>query len=234
MERTHDELKTLMAPFALGALTPEEERVVRGHVLSCKECQRDAESMRAAVALLTETVAPVQLPAGLTERIMAAARQDARSPAAAPVRQSMSLGRRWLSGALAGGLAVVVALGLLTFNLVRTQSQLDDSRAALTALVGGRGGFALSGSGRAVASLVPGDSGAIFVAAGFHHAPEGKTYQVWLSENGRMVSAGTFDGGELTVLHVDKSVSRANAAAVTIEPDGGSRAPTTAPLIATQ
>jgi anti-sigma-K factor RskA len=57
----------------------------------------------------------------------------------------------------------------------------------------------------------------------------GTTYQLWLQQNGQMVSAGLMsDVATPTLLMGDPAT--ASAAAVTVEPAKGSRAPTTDPI----
>ncbi|MBW3595511.1 MAG: zf-HC2 domain-containing protein, partial [Actinobacteria bacterium] len=37
----HDDVKDLLAAYALGAVTPEEKRAVDVHLMSCDDCRRE-------------------------------------------------------------------------------------------------------------------------------------------------------------------------------------------------
>jgi anti-sigma-K factor RskA len=66
--------------------------------------------------------------------------------------------------------------------------------------------------------------------------PEGKDYQLWYVNQDGAFSAGTFDSsGDGTVWRVLEGTMRAgDQVGVTVEPDGGSDAPTTDPIVAIQ
>jgi hypothetical protein len=72
--------------YVLGALTPEEEALVRDHLASCPEPHPELFELGGVVPYLAESVELVEPPAGLRDRIMAAAAADlaARQAGAAP------------------------------------------------------------------------------------------------------------------------------------------------------
>lgn len=57
-------------------------------------------------------------------------------------------------------------------------------------------------------------------------APAGKQYQLWAIVDGKPVDAGVFDAGQEKLLIPMKTTARAEMFAVTLEPSGGSIAPT--------
>lgn len=62
--------------------------------------------------------------------------------------------------------------------------------------------------------------------------PEGSTYQAWYIDADGPRSAGTFDAsGASTAFLLDGSLTEGTAVGVTVEPDGGSDAPTTDPIL---
>jgi anti-sigma-K factor RskA len=90
----------------------------------------------------------------------------------------------------------------------------------------------LSGSSGARARMVPADGGGWFVAAGLERPPEGHVYQLWLVNDGRTTSAGTFEAvGGVVGLEIDQPLEGVDGVAVTIEPDGGSEQPTGARVL---
>ncbi|CAN5665822.1 anti-sigma factor [soil metagenome] len=234
MQTDHEELKSLIAPYLLGAVDDEEKRALEAHLRSCEECRQEAGDLSPGVLLLAEQVRPVDLPPGLAERIVDSARA-AGAPAhrESPTVRRLSRGlvRRWAAVGVAAVLALLVGLTAVTIGLVQTRSRLEDSRRALAAVVGGREGIELSG-GSVAARLVPTEDGALFVAAGLDQPPEGKDYELWLIEDGKPAPAGTFESeGEVTIVPVTGSLGSAEGAAVTLEPDGGSKQPTSRPLM---
>ncbi|MEU8827015.1 anti-sigma factor [Streptomyces sp. NPDC048636] len=72
---------------------------------------------------------------------------------------------------------------------------------------------------------------AVFLASGLPEPPSGRVYQLWFSDGGTMRSAGllhTSDGGAATLLR--GPVGGSSAMGLTVEPAGGSKAPTTDPV----
>jgi len=60
-----------------GVLEPEERRVLEAHLGGCADCRREHERFRSAVALL-RGIEPAHAPAGLVDRVLAAARPASR------------------------------------------------------------------------------------------------------------------------------------------------------------
>jgi anti-sigma-K factor RskA len=84
----------------------------------------------------------------------------------------------------------------------------------------------------AVGAVVPADEGSVFVVEGLEDIPEDETYQLWLFEGETPVSAGTFEVEDgRAVLETGRSLEGFSGAAVTVEPEGGSRGPTSDPVL---
>ncbi len=67
---------------------------------------------------------------------------------------------------------------------------------------------------------------------GLTAAPAGRTYQAWYIDADGPQSAGTFDAsGDATAFLLDGALTAGAAVGVTVEPDGGSDAPTTDPIL---
>jgi anti-sigma factor RsiW len=83
------EVEDLAAAFVLGALEPAEAGAVRAHLAACPEPHPEMAELGSVVPALFESVEPVEPPAALKSRILAAAGADMqreRMPAAAPQR----------------------------------------------------------------------------------------------------------------------------------------------------
>ena len=231
MELSHEAARDLIAPYVLGAVSPEEEQSIRDHIISCEDCMQEAESYSVVTASLPLAADPVVLPAGFADRLVARI-HDAR-PALSPRTATRS---RWYQR-LTGG-AVVATAALLVVSLfagailVNEHNDLEENQKALAILLHhDKDGIALKGPADAVGKVVPTAQGSIFVAAGMRKPPKAHTYQLWLLKNGTPISAGTFSvQGDLVVLEFNRSLSGVNGAAITIEPDGGSDHPTSRPI----
>jgi anti-sigma-K factor RskA len=220
MELEHDEYKSMIAAYALGALPAEEERALRAHIVTCEECMTEADRFFDTSSKLALAVEPEELPPGLTDRILTIAREQRPAPAgAAPKRR---FGLILVSAAAAMSMAVVV----MGFFLIDARNELQTDRQVLAALLQENVGFDLTGEG-VVARLVPSASGSTLVAAGLSEAPDDRVYQLWLLRGDEPVSGGVFEAtGELSVFRSDLVLEDFTGAAVTIEPPGGSDQPT--------
>lgn len=226
MKKSHEEIKELLAAYALGAVPTEEIAEVRAHILSCEECMRDADELTEASSTLAVAVGSEALPAGFADRVLKVV--HAESDVAAEPAPSRRW--RWLPAyALAASMAVVAFLG---FQVYQTQNELDREHQVLSALLH-QSGVEMRGTSGAVARVVPSSDGSLFAAAGLQEAPQGHTYQLWLLKDGAdPVSAGVFDVADgLAVVQTERSIEEYDGAAVTIEQAGGSSAPTTDPIL---
>ena len=227
MGLTHEELKSMLAPYAIGAVTHDEMRVLRSHILTCEECMEEADQLTDAASLMTYAADEAPLPAGFADRIMEVV--EAERPAAA---RRVGAPRRWRV-LVASGTAVLalLATGVLALDARRDRDRTHD---ALLAVLGSDRGFELTGEGGITARLVPTTGGSLFVAAGLETAPDAHTYQLWFIRDGEPVSGGTFDvDGDIAVLETPDRLGGVEGAAVTVEPEGGSQAPTSDPFITT-
>jgi len=227
-DERHDEMKALVPSYVLGALPAEEMHLVRGHIVSCDECMADADTFSDTAASLALAVDPIELPKGFADRVVAAATATGGQEAAERARNV----RRWSLISVLSGVALLVAFAVLAASVLQTRAELDRKERALTALLHSDEGWDLSGQSGAEAKMLPTAAGALFVAAGLQDAPEGHTYQLWVMRGDEPVSAGTFDvetGVAVLELNVDQT--QYDAAAVTVEPAGGSAQPTSDPIL---
>src|SRR5439155_16985351 len=82
---TCDEIEELAGALALGAALPEEVAAARTHLATCATGHPAVHELAATAALLAEAAEPVEPPARLRERILAAARADLGSAGGSPV-----------------------------------------------------------------------------------------------------------------------------------------------------
>ncbi len=233
----HDELKSLIAPYVLGAVSTDEERAVRSHIMGCEDCLREAEGFSGAASALALAVEEVPVPAGFAEAVVAKVQSERPVTSGAPVTK-VDWWFRWRKALAGVAAASLVATIVLASAFLAQRSQVQRYESAVPPLVHGEG-MRLAGAGGAVARMVPTADGATLFATGLAEAPERHTYQLWLMEcddpdvieTCDPTSAGTFDvSGGITVLETRTSLEGYDRAAVTVEPEGGSEAPTTLPV----
>ena len=143
------EVADLAPAFVLGALEAAESDSVLRHLAACPESHPEMAELHSVVPALFETVELVAPPAGLKERIVAAAAADTQrasdtqpasvaapspSPIPAPAAVPISIFRRpiWAAVSLAAVLGVV-ALGGWNLQLQDQYNQLQNDVAALAA-----------------------------------------------------------------------------------------------------
>jgi anti-sigma factor RsiW len=118
---THDEVRELLAAYALDALDPEDERAVEAHLATCPDCRRDVAALREAAASLATGVPSVEPPAALKTRIMRATELEARVEPPAPVTPlPAGRPRNWSLAVAALAAALAVVLGGLNLSLNRS------------------------------------------------------------------------------------------------------------------
>lgn len=249
MSLGHEELRELLASYALGAADVDEAAAVERHLeAGCESCEEELRQWSGLVSRLPEAVPAVE-PSELTSaRVLAAA---------APRRE-----KRW-GRALAASLLVGLALlGVLRMRhlgaevdaleearsaarqrLALAESELDQTRTELARL---RLAAAVAGSPQTRSVRLAGLEGApdasartlvdpasrraAFFAGGLGPPPEGSTYQLWLIVAGTPQSGGVFDvdeaGRATLIVEQVAPVETIDAWAVTIEPAGGVPQPT--------
>jgi anti-sigma-K factor RskA len=191
----------LTAAYALDALDADETEAYERHLSQCEECREQlAELNEGAAALAFGSVAPAP-PARLRAAILDTAAAE-RSNVVPLLR------RRWV----ARGLAVAAAAAAcIVVGLAVSLSQSSDTKV-----------FAL---------MINPDRTATLHVSGLSEAPSGKTYEAWIIPAGRLPRpAALFRDGRNTTVHLRGTVPKNAVVAVTKEPAGGSKQPTTKPF----
>jgi anti-sigma-K factor RskA len=243
MANGHEELRELIAAYALGAVSAEEAERVREHLTDCDDCRAEANALAETAASLALAVEAEPLPEGFVERVIARvavpdspaepagdapaelAAVPERPPARRPERSRPRLVHVLAYAALAVGIAV------MAFNLWTLQRESQRERRLLQAIVRYEGMW-LRGEGEAAGRMVGTRDGGLFVASGLPKPPSGHTYQLWLIDAAGPRSGGTFEvSNGVSVVRTEESLDDVQGVAVTIEPAGGSRSPTSDPII---
>lgn len=225
-EHVLDELEA----YALGALDRADAERVAEHLAVCGSCRKDAASLAEVVDTLPETVTPRDPRPALRDRILAAARVDARAPAQVPSRTwSFGAIRPWRI-AFAGLLGSIILLGAADIDAYQRTTAVTAERDQLYGLIesmrqGGRewymaGKDAFAGAGGTLYDPRA-DGKQPFVL--FHDLPSiaaGKVLTVWLvSPDSTWARAATFqpNGQDIQAVRINMEVSGFDRCAVTLE-----------------
>ncbi len=242
----HDEIQELIPAFALTALSAEEMAKVQAHVAQCHLCASVLSQYESVTTAMTQAVPMTEPPGDLKRRTMERAlRSRAETPTRAPI-QPRQRQRVLVSPFALAGLAVVVALVILLWNVWQTtelSQQLATQRDFTTMLAYAQGTpLSLHGTGAAPQAdgklyLDPDANVAALISVQMPMLSGGHVYQVWLSEaSGHLVSGGTFtvdnSGNGWLLIRAPQHLDQYTGVEVTVEPNGGSGAPTTKPVLA--
>jgi len=233
----HDDYKEMIPARALSALDAAEERALNEHLKDCTECRKELEDWQATAAALSLASDPAEPSPQVRERILSEVRKDL-SPEVIPFRSTPKR-NIWSSFGSLGAIAAVVLLAALSIGLAvlwRQNQRLTNAK-EFVELVNTPGARVseLRGtdpSQTATAKLAYDRAGrAILMASKLPSAPQGKAYQLWfIVGNKPPVPGKTFvpdsRGNAVLKDEMPREAIDANVFAITIEPAGGSSAPT--------
>lgn len=249
MTARDDELRELAAAWALGSLSPEEAREFEELMARSPEVQREAEAYREVAAMLPLGAGAPAPDPGLKARVLARATgRVQRAP-----QSGRRKGDRFLRLALAASVLLALALVAQAVRIERERAALAREVAAVQREIQGRDSLlaAVFAPGVELHRLTTTREDAPEVQLFWNRrnqvallharrmpalAPD-RAYQLWLiPEGGAPIPSSVFSpGADGNVLVRDVRLpvpaeGRYAAFAVTEEPAGGSRAPTTTPL----
>jgi anti-sigma-K factor RskA len=233
-----ERFEDLKDSYALGAL-PEGERLeFERYLMAHPDLQAEVEDLANVAGLLAFSPREQEPPPELRRRIMATVEAEAAQP---------HTGRRfWLAGLwetvgvrdLALAATLILVVGLFSWSML-LQAEVRDLRGRVQSLQSQPQGpqmIALGGEGTkqgARAELVTLEGArAVLVAKNMPPLPEGKTYQIWVIKDDTPQPSGLFEPRGVSIAAVvENPVQGADAVAVTVESEGGSKKPTTDPIL---
>ena len=236
--RDHEALRDDLAAYALGALPEEEARTLEEHVEGCARCRELLDWLSPAVNVLPAAVPQLRPPDSLRVRVMARVRAEddaSASPGADPAatRSDVRRGSWWqrlVGGAVrpatALAMAAILAIGIGAGYVLRGDRDGGVESTFVRAQP-------LGGKPSVSATLERhGDSATLHV----NHIPEpprGKVYEVWVERAGVIEPSSLFvpsaDGSAAAA--IPGPLTGADRVLITAEPEGGSRKPTSPPLL---
>lgn len=233
-ETEHDRFSENIAAYALGALEPEEAAELERHVEGCERCRSELRWLEPAVRSLPESVERHEPPRELRRRLIEEVRDDARrAPAAAadgprerPERRRARRGLGSLGWRPLAGLALaLVALAVVTGYEIGSDGSGDGGGTASTIVAGHAPGV--------TAKMVREGDGGTLHLANVKPLPDGRVLQAWVRRDGEVEAVPALfvpnrEGNASTTID---DMTGVDTVMVTSEPSGGSRAPTSAPIM---
>jgi anti-sigma-K factor RskA len=209
--QSHDEMLDLVAVYALGAVSAEEARLVSAHLAVCSECRKEYDALKPAadaVALSTDDRLDARYCPPMKARLMQAI----------DVREGPSQHRPWaLMTTTALATAAAVLLALFSAN---TERRLQLVGAHVYRVPDGQ--------------IFKTSQRVYLVMRDLPPLPAHHVYQAWtLAPGAKSVAPSvTFvpDEHGFVIVSLPEPAAQIGALAVSVEPSGGSLAPTTKPL----
>ena len=237
------ELHLLTGAYAVDALTGDELAEFERHLEQCAACAEEVRGLRETAARLGMATA-IEPPPWLREQVLAAAgrvRQlppsGVRSLTADRPRRRRHLSRRLpRTIAVTAMAAAIVALAVLQVGTRRQLHQAQTNNQTIASVLSSSDArIELSSStvgGTVTAVISPHDREAVITAAGMPTPSDARVYQLWVISPAGARSVGLLPGSSARAASpvLADDVQPGDQLAVTIEPAGGTKQPTTIPI----
>jgi anti-sigma-K factor RskA len=244
------DLHTLTGAYAADAVDPAERQRFERHLLTCPSCEQEVAGLQATASRLALAVAK-EPPAGFKAAVLAAAAQTRQHPpvlserpeTAGPRARYRHARGRWRVGLAVplGALAAIVIIALaVTVGVQRSSlNQAAAQQRAVAAVLGAPGARIVSGptslGGTATMVVAARLDQMVFTSSGLPALTSAKVYQLWvLTPAGAAISNGLLPAasGGRTAPVIAAGAPAGDRVAVTVEPAGGTKQPTTKPIVA--
>jgi anti-sigma-K factor RskA len=240
-------IHALSGAYVLDALDDAERAAFEEHLPGCHDCEAEVSSLREAAAMLaddaaltppdslrTNVLAGIRTVRPLPPEVGASAEQsdgsDEPSAEVVPLRR-----HRFRMATLAAAAVILAILGIAAVSQP-WRDQPGQSQAGVADRV-----MAADDAKHVQVSFPDGATATVFrsqkigkavlVTEKMPAAPDGTVYELWLRNSvGRMVPAGLMKGSGDHKQVLEGNAANANAAAISVEPSGGSKEPTSEPI----
>ncbi len=214
--------------WVLGALPGDEATDYAMHLRGCDACSEEVARLQTVADVLPMAAEQVEPPPALRSAVLDVVRAEAARASKQGKGAERSAGRRWSPRRIAAVAAAGLAVGVVGGVLVRGGDDAPRPRTVELA-------FAPEG---ARGALVVEDGHARLHVSGMPAPPDGKIYQVWKQRPGHKPDPTdalfTVSRGGSATVDVPEGVEGVEQVLVTAEPRGGSRAPTSEPVLGAQ
>jgi len=229
---SHDELRDDLAAYALGALEEGEAERLRAHLETCEGCRRHLRWLEPAVELLPRTVEQLEPPARLRDSLMDAVRDESSQAAREPPRRATAGWWRGPGLSLRRPATAVAAAAMLIVGVVAGYLIHEPDGSSTSTLQA----QAMPAAPHASGALEQQDGSGILRVQGMPSLARDQVYEVWVQRDGKLEPSSLFvpRRDHSADAAVPGRLDGADAVLVTKEPRGGSRQPTTSPLLSVQ
>lgn len=231
----------LLPAYALGALDDDERGLVDAALMESETVRDEYRRYQTTVDSLAAAISPTTPPGALRESILSTA------SASRPPIQLSSRRTTWLRVALGAAAAIILTLGAVAAFLWNELDQRDDQIAAFEQaasrpsrdfaqpLVWTRiDSASASNEGSGYYCRTEDGSVGWIIVEGMR-TTSNDVYQLWLRDGDKLVSAGMFatdaEGRGFGVVRADLPLTVFHELWITLEPPGGSPAPTGDPAV---
>jgi anti-sigma-K factor RskA len=243
---------TLAGAYAMDAVSAPDRERFEQHLAGCEDCAQEIASLREATAMLGAAAAE-PVPAGLKERIMAAAAVTRQRPPADetepvplahgtwaragiwfrslawPGRLTLATAGAAAAAVLAVAVVFAVANGSMQQQIDRAQASSQQIAVVLTAQDAHMTTGTVAGGGTATIVMSHSRRALVFTAQGLHALPGSRGYELWLIGPAGTRSAGMLPAGShgMTGPVIASGLRPGDHLALTAEPADGSAHPDT-------
>jgi anti-sigma-K factor RskA len=251
-EMNHERFEDLIDAYVLGALPEEERRSFENYLAAHPERQAEIDELGAVAGLLAFSPQEQEPPPELRRKVMEVVEAEAE-PRRVRGRSTFAKVGDYLSvRSLAFGAAALLVIGLLSWNVLLQsqvevlQGRVQDAQGRVQDLqaqvenardqrqqsptVELEGSWADQGANAKVVSIQ--ENQVILVARNMPSVPEDQTCQIWVISDDVPKPSGLFQPDRnITAAPITNSITNAEVIAVTVEPAGGSKKPTSDPVL---
>lgn len=241
---TSPDIHALGGAYALDAVDDLERVAFERHLTDCETCAMDVAEYRETLTRLAEGAWSVP-PPQMREQVLARAAATPQLPPAGHRRSAASPVARWRRLAAAAAVVGVLGTGVAATTYAVQEQRLAAERvtvaaaqeraARIEAVLGAADASLrtdeLTGGGRVtIVTSAEQDAGVVVLADA---PPPGsdRSYQLWVAEETTPISVGVLAAGQAAATELIEGVRGREAFEVSLEPAGGSPAPTLPVLV---
>jgi anti-sigma-K factor RskA len=239
----NESVHTLSGAYVVDAVDDAERAAFEAHLPGCRDCQDEVTSLREAAALMADDSA-LTPPDSLRRSVLAgistirplppeidqAREEEPASATVVPLRRHRF---RMASLAAAAAVAASVAVGVTWQPWNDDQGTSAVSAADQVLAAGDAQKVALDFKDGSTAAVYRSKSKgkAVILTAGMAPPPSGKVYEIWLRDaNDHLIPAGLMPKAADNKVLLKGDAAKATGVGITIEPEGGSKQPTSEPI----
>jgi anti-sigma-K factor RskA len=219
----------LLPAYALDCLDEDEAVQVKEHLAKCTACRAELRAYQAIAGQLPLTAPVVEPPAGVKQALMARIQPPSKARPSSGLQKLLDFSRRISPAWSLASLVLIVVLAASNLVLWQQVNRLNASSSTEMRTIKLSGTVAAPGATGLLVISVDGQHGTL-VVDDLPDLDAQHQYQLWLIDaKGERASGGVFsvrDGYGSVWVHSTQPLISYPSFGVTIEPNGGSPAPT--------